>query len=186
MRVFALLLMGWVSLQAMQYNPLQLNAEAMIFPKLLLLKKDPSSLLVDGRIRFCILYEPEDRTTAEYIRTRLRERYPETLEGFPFEAVILPYSELGADPHVSALLMLHADQAIGMAVAFAQKNGIVTFAYDSSYLEKGLLFALGIERTMVIYLNRDALSRYKIQFSDALYQIVRFVDGNTQNRLPSK
>lgn len=181
MRVFALLLMGWISLQAMQYNPLQLNAEAMIFPKLLLLKKDPRSLLVDGRIRFCILYEPEDRTTAEYIRTRLHERYPDTIEGFPLEAVILPYNQLSADTHVSALLMLYSEKNVERAVAFAQKNCIVTFAYDTVYLEKGLLFALGIQRTTVIYLNRSALSKCRIAFSAPLYQIVRFIDGSAKS-----
>ena len=186
MRILVLLLLGWVSLQAMYYNSLQLNAQTIIFPKLLLLKKDPASLLVDGRIRFCILYEPEDRAVALHIKARLQRLYPGTIEGYPFEATMLQYGEINADTHVSALLMLYAGKGVEQAVAYAQKHGIVTFAYDPAYLRKGLLFALGIERATVIYLNRDALSKYGIQFSDALYQIVRFVDENAKHSFPAK
>ena len=186
MRIAVLLLAGWISLHAMYYNPLQLNAETIIFPKLLLLKKDPKHLLIDGHIRFCILYEPEDLTVARHIKARLQRLYPDTIEGYPFEATMLQYSEITEDTHASALLMLYSENGIAHAVAFAQKHGIVTFAYDTTYLQKGLLFALGIERSTVIYLNRNALSKYKIQFSDALYQIVRFVDENATNSLPAE
>jgi len=179
----AVLLLCWVSLQAAYYNPLQLNAQTIIFPKLLLLKKDPESLLIDGRIRFCILYEPEDREVAAHITARLQRLYPGTIEGYPFEATMLQYGELSEETRASALLMLYSDKGVGRAVAYAQRHGIITFAYDTSYLRKGVLFALGIERTTIIYLNRSALSNYRIQFSDVLYQIVRFVDGNAENGL---
>lgn len=186
MRVVVLLLAGWISLHAMYYNPLQLNAQTIIFPKLLLLKKAPKSLLVDGRIRFCILYEPEDRTVARHIVARLQRLYPDTIEGYPFEATMLQYDDITEDTQVSALLMLYSEHGTARAVAYAQRHGIVTFAYDVASLQNGLLFALGIERSTVIYLNRNALSKYKIQFSDALYQIVRFVDENATNSLPAE
>jgi hypothetical protein len=186
MRLLTLLMLCWASLSAMYYNTLQLNAETIIFPKLLLLKKDPESLLIDGRIRFCILYEPEDRAVASHLIKRLQQLYPGTLEGYPFEAAMLQYSEIGSGEKASAMLMLYSDRRMKRAAAFASAHGIVTFAYDIASLKNGLLFALGIERTTRIYLNREALSEYEIEFSEALYQIVRFVDGTAENGLAPK
>jgi hypothetical protein len=181
-----LLLLCWATLSATYYSPLQLNAMTIIFPKLLLLKKSPKSLLADGHIRFYILYEPEDRTVAEQIKARLKRLYPDTIEGYPFEATMLQYSQVNEATDASALLMLYSEKRMAQAAAFAQKHGIVTFAYDAADLDKGLLFALGIERSTIIYLNRDALSKYKIQFSDVLYQIVRFVDANATKGLSAE
>jgi hypothetical protein len=186
MRLLMLLMLCWGSLSAMYYNTLQLNAESIIFPKLLLLKKEPESLLIDGRIRFCILYEPEDRAVASHLRTRLRRLYPGAIEGYPFEVTMIQYNEVASGTKASAFLMLYSDSRMKQAAAYAREHGIVTFAYDVASLKNGLLFALGIERTTRIYLNREALSEYKIEFSEALYQIVRFVDGTAKNGLAPK
>lgn len=186
MRFLMLLMLLWSSLSAMHYNTLQLNAETIIFPKLLLLKKTPESLLVDGRIRFCILYEPEDSAVASRLTARLQRLYPGTIAGYPFEATMLQYDEIGTGTKASAMLMLYSETQIQKAAAYAREHGIVTFAYDAASLKNGLLFALGIERTTRIYLNREALSEYKIEFSEALYQIVRFVDGTAEKGLAPK
>ncbi|MHC3993352.1 hypothetical protein ACXWTF_00825 [Thiomicrolovo sp. ZZH C-3] len=186
MRLLTLLLLLCTSGFALHYNTLQLNAETIIFPKLLLLKKQPESLLIDGRIRFGIVYEAEDRAVASKLVKRLQRLYPGTIEGYPFEATMLQYRELGPGTKASALLMLHSETQMRPAAAFAKAHGIVTFAYNMASLKQGLLFGLGIERTTRVYLNREALSEYGIEFSESLYQIVRFIDGTAETGLAPK
>ena len=183
MRTLLLLLLMGTSLFGTYYNMLQLNAESMIFPKLLLLKKDPSTLLHGGSIRFYIVYEPEDGEIAEHIKSRMQHLYADAIEGYPFDVHMVQYSRLGDAAAPSAMLLLRSSAHLAEAAAYAKARRIVTFAYDVCYLEKGFLFSLGIERTTLIYLNRRALSEYGIEFSDVLYQIVRFVDEDTQSGL---
>jgi len=53
---------------------------------------------------------------------------------------------------------------------------VISFSYDINNLNKGIMFSLSIEKSTVIYLDKDALFTRKIDFVDALLQIVRFVD----------
>lgn len=178
MRMILWLLLA-VPLFGFTYNQLQLNAQAAIFPKLLLLNKYPDTLFVDGKIRFAIAYEPQDILTATALKEQMDRLYPGRLEGFPFEVSLVSFDRIPAVPGISALYVLHTDTPLSAVASAAQTNGIATFVYDVGDLDKGFLFGLTLERRTVIYLNRAMLTVYGIDFMDPLYQIVRFFDEKT-------
>jgi len=169
-------LMLAVPLFGFTYNQLQINAQASIFPKLLLLDKHPDTLLVDGKILFVIAYEPEDVLTASRLKAQMEQLYPGHIEGYPFEVKTVTFDRIDTSLNASALYVLHSEKSLQTASNVARDKGIVSFVYDIADLDKGYLFALTLERRTVIYLNRAMLPRYGITFADPLYQIVRFVD----------
>lgn len=175
MRMLLCLLLA-IPLFGFTYNQLQLNAQAAIFPKLLLLNKHPDTLLSDGKIRFTIAYEPQDILTATSLKARMERLYPDQLEGFRFEVSMVPFERIASASRSSALYILHTDTALSATASMAQAHKITTFVYDVSDLGKGFLFSLVLERRTVLYLNRAMLAVYGIEFTDPLYQIVRFFD----------
>ena len=63
-----------------------------------------------------------------------------------------------------------------MIATIAREKGIISFSYDINNLKKGLMFSLVIEKSTVLYLEKENLHTKKIDFVDALLQMVRFVE----------
>lgn len=45
-------------------------------------------------------------------------------------------------------------------------------------LKNGFLFSLMLEKSTILYLNKENLYIKKVDFVDSLFQIVRFIDIN--------
>ena len=61
----------------------------------------------------------------------------------------------------------------------AKEKGIISFSYDIMDLREGVMFSLLIEKSTILYLNKDTLVTQKIDFVDSLLQIVKFIDSNS-------
>lgn len=184
MRLWLITMLIVVPLFGFSYNPLLLRAQASIFPKVLLLVKEPKKLLVEGNIVFAIVYESEDKEPASELKRLMEEQYKGSIEGYPFKVILIQYSKLDEKLECSALLALHSDNHIGFPVKLAIKKKIVTFVEDAAYLKEGYLFSLNLERATVIYMNKPMLPYYGIEFSDTLYHVVRFFDENKEGAFP--
>ncbi len=181
MRLLLLSILLSTLLFGVSSNPLLLRAQASIFPKLILLAKEPKTLLVDGAIVFAIVYEAADIVTARKLKELMQQQYHGQIEGFPFKVVLLQYSELDKTLKASAIMALHSDKQITKPAELAIKKSILSFVGDAADLKKGYLFALNLERSTVIYMNKPMLSAYRIEFSNTLYHVVRFFDENKEN-----
>ncbi len=65
---------------------------------------------------------------------------------------------------------------ISKVAKVAKEKGVIAFSYDIQNLKKGLLFSLMLEKSTVLYLNKEDLNKTKIDFVDSLLQMVRFID----------
>ena len=184
MRLWLITLLVVVPLFASSYSPLLLRAQASIFPKLLLLAKEPEKLLVKGGIVFAIVYEDEDRESAFGLKTLMEQQYKGTIEGYPFKVILIQFTELNERLECSAVMALHSDKYMDEPVKLAIKKKIVSFVADAVYLKEGYLFSLNLERSTVIYMNKPMLPYYGIEFSDTLYHVVRFFDENKKSAFP--
>jgi hypothetical protein len=173
-----------VPLFGFSYSPLMLKAQASIFPKLLLLAKEPQKLLVRGSIVFAIVHEADDTVPASRLKSLMQQQFKGRIEGYPFKVVLVQYSELDETVEASAVMALHSEKHIDEPARLAVKKKIVSFVEDAAYLDKGYLFSLNLERSTVIYMNKTMLPYYGIEFSDTLYHVVRFFDDNKESTFP--
>jgi hypothetical protein len=178
MRLLLLSVLLSTALFGVNSNPLLLRAQASIFPKLILLAKEPKAFHVGGTIVFAIIHETSDTITANKLKALMQQQYGGVIEGFPFKVTLIQYSKLDETVQASAIMALHSDRHIGEPVELAIKKNIISFVGDAADLYKGYLFALNLERSTVIYMNKPMLPAYRIEFTDTLYQVVRFFDEN--------
>ncbi len=162
------------SLFGYSYNELLIKAQSSIFPKILLLDKKLDEKLVDGKIVYTIVCEDNDVHTAETLRDTMNKRYKNRLGDYAFEIKVIPFSKLTDQTRATALYALNTDEHMDKIRRIAEKSGCMTFAYDIANLKHGLLLSLMMEKTTVLYLNKNGLRNHNVDFVESLYQIVRF------------
>jgi hypothetical protein len=178
MRLWLLIVLAAIPIFGFNYNPLLLKAQASIFPKLLMLAKEPEKLLVNENIVFAVIHEEEDFESAWQLKNMMEEQYGGYLEGFSFRIVLIEYEKLNDTLEASAVIALHSEAFIHKLAQLVIKKKIVSFVGDAANLKEGFLFSLNLERSTVIYMNKPMLPYYGIEFSDTLYHVVRFFDEN--------
>lgn len=181
MRLLLLSILIGTSLFGAGSNQLLLRAQAAIFPKLILLVKEPKNLLVDGSIVFAIVYEAEESASAAGLKLLMEQQHKGQIEGYPFKVILIQYSELKQTLEASAVMALPSKKHIDEPAKLAIKKKIISFVGDAAYLNRGYLFSLNLERSTVIYMNKPMLPYYGIEFSNTLYHVVRFFDENKEN-----
>ena len=160
------------------YNDVLLKAQASIFPKIMLLDKRVEDKLIDGKIIYTIVYNKVDYDTALEISKFINENYHGYFDKYIYKINLVEFSKLSKDTEASAIYALNSSEKIDKVANFAKEKGIITFSYDLNNLKKGLLFSLVIEKSTMLYLNKDNLSTLRVNFVDSLLQIVKFVDTN--------
>ncbi len=158
------------------YNELLLKAQSAIFPKILLLDKKLGEKLVDGKIVYLIVYEQSDHDTALNVRRQIQQQFDHKLEQYTFEVKLVKYKDISDDLQATAIYALNSQEHLKSLANIAISKGIVTFSYDIANLENGLLLSLMVEKFTILYLNKNMLQNYQVDFVDSLYQIVRFTN----------
>ena len=95
---------------------------------------------------------------------------------YQYKINLVEFSDLSKETDASAIYALKSDTDIKKVAKIATEKGIVAFSYDLDHLKDGLLFSLLLEKSTVLYLNKENLDTQKIDFVDSLLQMVRFVD----------
>ncbi|NOR58165.1 MAG: hypothetical protein GQ474_06555 [Sulfurimonas sp.] len=160
------------------YNDILLKAQASIFPKIMLLDKNLENKLVDGKIVYTIAYDESDLHTAQEISEFIDKNFEGYFDKYIYTINLVEFSDLSIDTKASAIYTLNSEEHIYKVAIFAKEKGIIAFSYDIQNLKKGLIFSLMLEKSTVLYLNKEDLNKTKIDFVDSLLQMVRFIDKN--------
>jgi len=158
------------------YDDLLLKAQASIFPKILLLDKKIGNKLIDGKVVYTIVYDKIDFSTAKHIGEFIDANYKGHFDKHMYKINLVEYADLSSTTQASAVYALNSDKDIKKVADFAKENGIVAFSYDVKNLKSGLLFSLVIEKSTVLYMNKENLYIQKIDFVDSLLRMVKFID----------
>ncbi len=158
------------------YNRLLLKAQASIFPKIIMLDKKVSDKLVDGKIVYTIVYEENDYYTAVDIGEFIESNYRLNKSKYSYKINLVKFSEFSDETQATAIYALNSDIHIEKIAQSAAKKGVISFAYDINNLKQGILFSLMLEKSTVLYINKENLDTKKVDFVDSLYQIVNFID----------
>ena len=158
------------------YDDLLLKAQASIFPKIITLDKKIDEKLIDGKIVYTIIYDETDYTTALSIKNFIDDNFNGRLDAYDYKIKLVNYLKFSEQTEASAIYVLNLQEHIEKIATIANKKGIVSFSYDIDNLNKGLMFSLVIEKSTVIYLKKDNLYTNKIDFVEALLQMVRYIE----------
>ncbi len=171
------------------YDDLVLKAQASIFPKIILLDKKIEDKLIDGKIVYTIVYDKTDYHTVLSIEKFINKNFKGQLDTYDYKINLVDFTNFSAQTEASAIYVLNLTEHIEKVAAIAREKGIISFSYDINNLKRGLMFSLVIEKSTVLYLEKENLYTKKIDFVDALLQMVRFVEkdyANQENMLYNK
>jgi len=158
------------------YDDLVLKAQASIFPKIILLDKKIENKLIDGKIVYTIIYDKTDYLTALSIEKFINKNFQGHLDTYNYKINLVDFANFSEKTDASAIYVLNLKKHIEKIATIARRKGIISFSYDINNLKKGLMFSLVLEKSTVIYLKKENLYTKKIDFVEALLQMVRFVD----------
>jgi len=173
MKYFIILLYLAISAVADTYNTDIIRIHTKVFPKILLLDTEIDQKLVDGAIKVIILYTEEDIKIANTLKEEMLHLYP-LLKDYPFQVVIREYKHFDETEAVTAYYQLLGNKESVMSVnESANKNSLITFSYDKSYLDYGTLMSLNISNSVSPYLNLASLKQSNIILNNIIYKIAK-------------
>jgi len=164
-----------------EYNDVLLKAQASIFPKIMLLDKKIEDKLVNGQIVYTVAYDKNDHHTALEIRKYIDMNHKGQFDEYSYRIDLVEFDNITTQTEASAIYVLNSDKNIKKIADVAKEKGIVSFSYDIENLKKGLLFSLMLEKSTVLYLNKENLHTKKIDFIDSLLQMVKFFKTDSDN-----
>ena len=161
------------------YDELLLKAQASIFPKIMLLDKKIEKKLIKNKLVYTIVCDESDYETALHVKQYIDNKFKGHFDRYPYEVQIVDFSHLGMQTPASAFYVLNSSKEnIAKVAKIARKKGVITFSYDLENLKEGLLLSLLIEKSTMIYLNKENL-RDDVDFVSFLYQMVKFLDKDS-------
>ncbi len=176
-KLYFLLILTQLILFGYEYDKLLLEAQANIFPKLILLDQDISQKTIDNEIVFCILHHPSDKIKSMQIKKMMEDKFGNMLEDYKFRIVTKQFNKITKHDLATAYYILQgSSKSIKLVTAIAQKRKVPTFVYDPLYFKEGALLSLVVQNESIIYLNKKAHKLYGINFVDIFYQVVRFLN----------
>ena len=176
MRIVILILLFGSLLFGSNYNYVLLKAQATIFPKIMLLDKKLDEKLVDGKIVYTVVYDKSDYKTALEVSKLIKDNHNGRLDKYSYKVNLVELSEFSNETDATAIYALNLEHSINKVANIAKEKGIVTFSYDVENLKKGMLFSLMLEKSTVLYLNKENLHPQKVDFVVSLLQMVEFID----------
>lgn len=161
------------------YDEVLLKAQASIFPKIMLLDKKLEGKLIDNNIVYTIVYDKSDYRTALDIKSFIDSKYNGRIDKYAYKINLVDFSDFSEKTEASAVYVLNLGEHIEKIATIVKTKGIISFSYDINNLRKGLMFSLSIEKSTVLYLEKENLYTQDVDFVDSLLQMVRFIDSES-------
>lgn len=153
-----------------------INAHIRMVPKIMTLNTVPSANSSTKSI-LGVIYEGNHRSQAQAVAEKMNKYHNGKISTISFNAVPISVDELPTQRNISFAYLTQMSTAATTKVGeWGVANSIPTFSYDVSALEHGVLGSIAIERTTVIYINKNVLKNGKFHFNDTLFQIARLIE----------
>ncbi|SMP86451.1 hypothetical protein SAMN06313540_10510 [Epsilonproteobacteria bacterium SCGC AD-308-E02] len=172
-KIIYLLLVLSVPLFANQYDSTIVDIEAKLFPKMALMEEHVANNN-SAFLNIIILTKEIDLKIANSFKSTIESLYPDIVLN---KRIIVKVTQLGnpIQNEADAVIVLHhSAQELQTIALWANQNKILSFAYEPSYLEYGLLSSIYIGRTIKPYLNINTIKKYGFGFNSYLMQLSKF------------
>jgi hypothetical protein len=175
MRFFFLLIFGFMIASAQ--DALVLNAHVRMLPKIMALdtrlSKSPPSKVI-----FAVVYDSNRKANAQLIADEINKFHNGKVSNISFSAIAQSADEIVERKDIAFVYTIGrcSPKSLKKVAEWGITNSVPTFSYDVADLEYGLLGSIAIERSSIIYINKNTLKEGKFHFDSTLYQIARLVD----------
>jgi hypothetical protein len=175
MRIIFLLFLGLFV--AIADDSFLLNAHIRMLPKIMALdtrlSKTPTSKAI-----FAVAYDVTRKTNAQFIADEINKFHNGKISNIPFTAVALSIEEITERKDIAFVYVIQrcSPKSLKKVAEWGINNSVPTFSYDVADLEYGLLGSIAIERSSIIYINKNTLKEGKFHFDKTLYLIARLVE----------
>lgn len=174
-RYVLLLILGFLLAEA--EDPILLNAHIRMIPKIMALDTKITSKFTLNKATLAVIYDNNRKTNAQKIADDMFEHYNGKVADIPFTTIVLSVDEL-VNRHDIAFIYLTqmATPSIKKVAKWGSNNSIATFSYNVGDLELGILGSITIERSTIIYINKNVLKLGNLRFNDTLFQIAKLTE----------
>ncbi len=159
-----------------------LNTFSKLSPRFILMSTQEEQ--VQGTLNICLVHNEIDEKVADNFIEMIEKNYPDGIKSYPIK-VIKSSNAVFEVCEKSQLIFLFTaeDNLVSKTILYAEKNRILTIAYDSKLLESGADISLHIGRKVIPYLNLNSLKRKNIQLNNLLLRISKiYISDGEQNR----
>lgn len=158
-------------------DALLVNTYVRMTPKIMFLDTQAALHNPANKAILAVVYEEKNKNSAKKIADEINGYYGGKIGNLSFSALPLPVEELINRHDIAfAYLTQMGRHSITQISAWGISNSVPTFSYDPKDLDNGILGSIVIERTTVIYLNKNILKLSKIRFNETLFQIARLIE----------
>ena len=174
-KFFLLYLISIISLFGYEYDPLIMDIEAKLFPKIALMEKNIQNK-TDTSLDIVIIAKEVDISYAKLFQKKITKRYPSALLGrkiIPSVILFSKYKKLTKLPDVIIVLAYRPKEMQSIS-KWANQHKIVSFVYDPKDLQYGFLGSVFIGLSVKPYLNKSIIKEYGFEFEPYLLQLSKF------------
>lgn len=151
-----------------------LNTHIKMIPKIMVLDQKAASRINAGIL--AIVYEPNRKVLAQKIADEINQNYNGKVGNLNFLAIAVNVDDLLSRKDISFVYLTSmSNRSVDKIAAWSILGSIPTFSYDLADLERGILGSIVIERSTVIYINKNVLKEGKFRFNDTLFQLARLI-----------
>ena len=172
-RVCFLLLLLSVQLFSQQYDMNIVYIEAKLFPKIALLEKQIQKSDAPD-LNIYIFAKDIDLDVAQSFKSKIEANYPNILLNKKIIVRIMNFTQDIKHKPAAIIVLQHSKKELQKIAMWANKNKIITFAYDPIDLNVGLLVSIYIGKTIQPYLNKQIIKQYGFIFNPYLMQLSKF------------
>ncbi|MDX9743683.1 MAG: hypothetical protein RBT59_07705 [Arcobacteraceae bacterium] len=155
------------------YNLNVLSIEAKVFPKIILTDADITKKTSNNQFVITILYEEIDTKTATQFQKMIQNNY-KNLKGLDLIVRLLQYKDFALHKDLSSayffLLTDNSDQLRVVANSLINEHRL-TFCYDETYLNYGVIMGLDISKRVSLSLNIMNLKKSKLNLENSIFKV---------------
>jgi hypothetical protein len=147
---------------------------ARVFPTIVMMDTRLDDRLIDDRLVLVILHRPEDARYARVLQEEIAATHGEKIGGLAWEAHLVAYGDLTPQSTASAFYLFPTDTLTLIQHAqIATDRGRVSFGYEETSVENGVMASLFVGRNSTPWLNIDTIRQSGLTFKPTLIQISR-------------
>lgn len=154
-----------------------LNAHIRMIPKIMSLDTQIGVHSPSGKAILGVIYDKNRKNSAKKIADDINAFHNGKIGTLLFTATAISADELVTRNDIAFVYLIEMqNSSVSKIASWGVSNSIPTFSYDPEDLDLGVLGSIAIERSTVIYLNKNVLKSAKFRFNDSLFQIAKLVE----------
>ena len=154
------------------------NTHIRMLPKIMALDTQLAVKAPSSKIIMAIVYDSNRKATAQVIADEINRVHNKKVSNISFTAVPFSVDELMLNKEIAFVYVIQqcTSQSVKKVAVWGIANTVPTFSYDVNDLEFGILGSIAMERSTIVYINKNTLKEGKFRFNDTLLQIARLVE----------